>query len=241
VATFLIQGAQNFDWEDIAYGPCVDDCRQMACGVNTVPSRFCLYISDTGSHRGVGAADVIYMVREPSALNDSSLPVVDKLTFSFNKSLVLLMIFTSFVSSSILDAESLFITPDARLFIISKVYTGRAMIAQLPDSGWGSTVTLDLANTGIMKVTTTHRDPQGADLSPDGKELLLVAEDEVFYYSVPDGEFIKAVRTTVPESIYSYFRVPDTEGIAWTPDGKGFHVIARGDNPYIYYYAKDDA
>ncbi|KAK3800188.1 hypothetical protein RRG08_055809, partial [Elysia crispata] len=225
VATFLVQGAQNFDWEDIAYGPCVDDCRQMACGVNTVPSRFCLYISDTGSHGGVGAADVIYMVREPSALNDSSLPVVDKLTFSWSEP----------------DAESLFITPDARLFIISKVYTGRAMIAQLPDSGWGSTVTLDLANTGIMKVTTTHNDPQGADLSPDGKELLFVAEEEVFYYSVPDGEFIKAVRTTVPESLYSYIRVPNTEGIAWTPDGKGFHVIARGDNPYIYYYAKDDA
>ena len=57
------------------------------------------------------------------------------------------------------------------------------MIAELPDAGWGGNlVTLDLAKTGVMKVTTTHNDPQGADLSPDGKELLLVAEEEVFYY-----------------------------------------------------------
>ncbi|GFR99407.1 PE-PGRS family protein [Elysia marginata] len=267
VATFTIQGAPNFDWEDIAYGPCVDDCRQAPCSANVVPQRFCLirrrinlfcssanvvpqrfclftrcinlfsssanvvpkrfclYIADTGDHGGAGAADVIYMVREPTALNDSTLPVVDKLTFSWSEE----------------DAESLFVTPDARLFIISKVSTGRAMLAQLPASGWGSTVTLDLGNTGILKVTTTHGDPQGADLSPDGTELLIVAEEEVFYYNVPDGDFINAVRTTIPKSVYTYVREPNTEGISWTPDGKGFFVIPRGDNPYVYYYAKDDA
>ncbi|GFO09975.1 PE-PGRS family protein [Plakobranchus ocellatus] len=225
VATFTITGAQNFDWEDIGYGPCADDCKQTMCSGAVTPQRFCLYIADIGSHGGTGAADVIYMVREPTVLINSSLPVVDKLTFSWSEP----------------DAESLMVAPDGRLFIISKVNTGRAMIAQLPSDAWGTTVNLDLGETGILKVITTHHDPQGADISPDGTELVIVAEEEVFYYRVPNGDYINAVRTSIPESIHSYSSEPNTEGIAWAPDGKGFYVIPRGEDQMIYYYPKDDA
>ncbi|GFO06841.1 hypothetical protein PoB_003334600 [Plakobranchus ocellatus] len=96
MATLVFTIAQNFDWEDMAYGPCADGCRQNMCNW-----------------------------AEP-------------------------------------DAESLMVASDSLLLIICKVNTGRAMI----DCTSG--------------------------------------------------------------------------GMAWAPDGKGFYVISRGEDPMIYYYPKDD-
>merc|ERR1711879_194879 len=145
-----VTGASAYDWEDLAYGPCADECRgRDSCGTVT---KYCLYIADIGDHDHDGAHDVIYMVREPTnvprdgTVLKADTPVVDKLTFSWTE----------------LDAETLMVTPNGQLYVVSKIDTGRGMIAQIPDSAWGSTIVLDMGKTGILKIETTHHDHKEA-------------------------------------------------------------------------------
>jgi len=213
----------------MAYGPCVDDCGNGACGPGKAVSRYCIYVADIGNHGSGGAHNIVYMIREPTSIGDGSsvfmdnITVADKLTFSWSED----------------DAESLFITPDGQLYVVSKVDTGRAMLAKIPSNGWGNNhVVIDENNSGILKLFTDHHDPQGASLSPDGTELLLVGEEGCWYYSVPNMDFINAVNTQVPQSVATYMPVDDTEAITWDAEGKGFYVFARGKNQYIYYYPR---
>ncbi|CAL1533220.1 unnamed protein product [Lymnaea stagnalis] len=223
LATFVVRNAQNYDWEDIAVGPCADDCARITCSATTTPSRYCIYIADTGDHGGDGAKNIIYMIREPANIKDATLDVVDTLSFSWTEP----------------DAETLMVSPDGRLFIVSKVHGGKAKITELPASAWGQgRVNLDMSKTATLQITTTSNDPQGGDISPDGTEILLVAEEGAYYFSVPDGNYINAFRSSQPARILSYQPVPSTEAICWSPTGSGFYVLAEGSNQKIYYYPK---
>lgn len=71
LATFIISGAVNFDWEDIACGP---------CGGGT---GHCIYIADTGDKRLLGAANRIYRVREPASMTDQHLILESTLKFTY--------------------------------------------------------------------------------------------------------------------------------------------------------------
>jgi len=223
LATFTVSNVDNYDWEDLTYGPCYDDCRSSQCSVSVKPSRYCIYISETGDHHGAGARNNIYMVREPVDLKDQNVTVVDTLRFNWTEP----------------DCETLMIDPTGQLYIISKVDNGGARMAALPDSAWGGQrVMLDMAKAATCKVFTTHNDPQGGDISPDGKEMVLVFEDDVYYYNVPDGDFIKAVNTTNPLRLEKYLRFKSTEAIAWDPQGMGFYTLPEGAQQTIYYHPK---
>jgi len=227
VAVFNLTDAAGYDWEDLAYGPCVDDCANNACGAGKPVSRYCIYIADVGNHGNDGAHDKVYMVREPDNVGDGqsvmmgNISVVDDLTFSWSEP----------------DAETLMVSPEGQLYVMSKIDGGRAMLAQIPDSGWGGNhVVIDETKTGIMKVLTSHHDPQGGAISPGGTEMIIACEDDVYYYSITDGDYINAVRTQIPQRIANYVKVRDNEAIAWAPEAKGIYTFARNKNQFIYYY-----
>jgi len=233
VAAFNVSGAPGYDWEDLAYGPCKDDCSNGTC--NASANRFCLYIADIGigyTNSG-GARNIIYMVREPQSIGDGTnfmlgnVSVVDYAMFTWSEG----------------DSESLFITPDSSLYVMSKVLGGRAFLSQIPDSAWGvkAGVPLDEANAGVLKMSTPHYDPQGASLSPSGTELLIVGEQGLWYYSVPDMDFIKAVNTELPQYVATYIPVPDTECVAWDASAQGFYTFAKGKATYLYYYPRSSS
>lgn len=231
VAWLNVTGAENYDWEDLAIGPCVDDCRANGCVAGEGVTRYCLYIADIGGDSDTTSKGNVYMIREPTDITPNNgsvfmtnVSVVDKLTFSWSET----------------DAETLMISPDGRLFVISKVDTGRGMIAQIPDRAWGNTVALDLANTGVLKIYTDHFDPQGGSISPDGDEMVLVCEEDVFYYRVSDGDYINAVRTQIPERVASYVPVYDAEAITWSPNAQGFYTFSKGSRNFIYYYPRNN-
>nr|KAI8732718.1 CAunnamed protein product [Biomphalaria glabrata] len=226
VATLNIKSAINWDWEDLAYGPCVDDCTSgHVCSAALEPSRFCLYIADIGDHGGDGAANHIYVIREPATLGNKDVDLVGQLKFTWTEQ----------------DAETLMISPDARLFIVSKVNGGHAKLAQIPSSAWNSNnvVRLDMSHTATLRISTSSNDPQGGDISPDGMSMLLVGEHDIYFYSVTDGDYIKAIRDQVPKKVDTYNRVPSTEGIAWAPNQRSFYIIPDGNHPSIYSYPVD--
>ena len=227
LATFFINNVTNYDWEDLTYGPCVDDCSsgRSCSSTSPPPGRYCIYISDTGDHHGDGSRNNVYMVREPAVLQDGArLDVVDTLMFSWEGP----------------DCETLMITPAGQLYVVSKVKQQKAKIAQLPMSAWGGPrVALDMSQTAEVDVITSHNDPQGGDISPDGTEMLLVFEEEVYYLFSADGDFVKAVNSQTPQRVSNYERVESTEAIAWDVRGQGFYTIAEGKGQTIYYYSKD--
>ncbi|KAK0055521.1 hypothetical protein Bpfe_015032 [Biomphalaria pfeifferi] len=225
VATMSINSASNWDWEDLSYGPCLDDCARQPCRVDFTPQRYCIYIADIGDHGGDGPADDIYVIREPPTLTNTSLDIAGTIRFNWTE----------------LDAETLMLSPDARLFIVSKVHGGHATIAQIPSSAWNlaDRVTLDKSHAATLRINTTSNDPQGGDISPDGRAMLLVAEHNIYYYSVPDGDFIQAVKDQIPTQVNTYERAPGSEGIAWSEDGKSFFVLPEGRHPYLYTYTVD--
>ena len=236
IGSFPVSGAPKWDWEDLAYGPCMDDCTNNRCGAGKPVARYCIYVADIGGHGGSGghAKNIIYMVREPDDLGVKDgtilmvsypLPVVDQLEFTWSER----------------DAETLMISPDARLFIISKTSTGHSLMAEIPGvvPAWGSHgVNLDLENNVRLNLSTTHHDPMGGAISPGGTEMILTCQDDVFYYSITDGDYINAVRTQPPQHVSSYVSHKNTEAITWDPQAKGFYLYASGSNEHIYYYPR---
>ncbi|CAL1539122.1 unnamed protein product [Lymnaea stagnalis] len=226
VATLLINNATNTDWEDVAYGPCFDDCITSTCSAQTTPTRYCIYIADVGVHVAKGTENVIYAIREPLTLQDATVDLVGSLAFNWTE----------------VNAETLMISPGGQLFIMSKVFGGRALFAEIPASGWNkdSATWLDLNNAAVFKITTNSNDPLGGDISPNGKNVIVVGEEGIYYLSVPDNDYIKAVKNNVPIQVNTYQRVNNSQGIAWSPDEKGFYVLAEGRNSTLYFYSFDE-
>ncbi|KAH9487733.1 hypothetical protein Btru_069099 [Bulinus truncatus] len=225
IATFLVNHTINWDWEDLTYGPCLDDCKTNPCRVDVVPSRYCIYIADTGARYGEGPVNDIYVIREPSILQNSVVDTVGLIKFTWNEP----------------DAETLMISPDGRLFIVSKVTNGQGKIAEIPSSAWNSASRIDLASgqTATLKINTTTRDPEGGDISPDGNSMIIVGEQNIFYYSVTGGDVIKAVNDQVPKEVDTYQRVLNTQGIAWSTDGTSIYIFPEGKNASLYMYPVD--
>ena len=70
-AEYLVSGAENVDWEDISLASCLHK-----------PATDCLYIADVGNNKGKRQDFNIYVVEEPTILNDKNLSVAQKITFS---------------------------------------------------------------------------------------------------------------------------------------------------------------
>ncbi|CAL1539123.1 unnamed protein product [Lymnaea stagnalis] len=227
VATIVINNATNWDWEDLTYGPCFDDCNASVCSAQTPPSRYCIYVADTGDHAAQDAANIIYAIREPFALQDARVDLVGVLRFSWTE----------------VDAETLMMSPSGQLFIMSKVDGGQAKVAEIPAAAWNrdSVTLLDMSKTAVLKINTNSNDPQGGDISPDGKNVILIGEHGIYYLSVTNNDYIKSVQDNIPVEVSTYQRVKDSEGIAWSSDGKGFYIVAEGKNSTVYFYSFDEA
>ncbi|KAK6978612.1 PE-PGRS family protein [Biomphalaria glabrata] len=228
LAVYTVNSATNWDWEDLAYGPCLDDCQNgTVCSDVSAPRRYCLYIADIGDRGGNVPVNNIYVIREPATVQNSSVDLAGVLKFNWTAP----------------DAETLLISPDARLFVVSKVTGGKATVAQVPLTAWNPTsrVDLDLSQSGTLKISTPSRDPLGGALSPDGKFLLIVAEYNIYFYSIVNGDVIKTLNDQVPTEVNTYVRTPSTQSIAWAQDQKSFFILPEGADPSLYAYPIDTA
>jgi len=221
VAYFNVTNHTGYDWEDMAYGPCQTD----------IKGTYCIYIADIGNHGRDGAHDTIYMLNEPAYIGardgtvfTDEVGVVDTVTFTWGEP----------------DAETLMVAPDGRMFVVSKVDNGRAMLAEVPKSGWGdNVVNINESNTAILKLLTKHHDPQGGDISPGGNEIILVGEEDTWYYSITGGDYITSVNYQVPQKVATYVSGVDTEAVSWNADGSGFYTFSRSADQFLYFYHRN--
>jgi hypothetical protein len=197
LASIEVTGARNIDWEDIALAACSDG--------------ECLYIGDIGDNRENRETIVIYRVPEPAPGDARTAPAQS---------------FRLRYPDQPRDAESLFVTSDARVFIISK---GRSdavgvYVAQLPEPGGVATLRLTQALTDV-----TPQFPQqvtGAALAPDGRTVAVRSYTSFRLYRL-EGERLQPLMDEPGVDLVSLAE-PQGEAIDIRSDGVVFLTSEAG-------------
>lgn len=81
--------------------------------------------------------------------------------------------------------------------------------------------------------------PDGADLSPSGKELLVLFHDTVYHFLVENNNVKAALANAA--NILPYVPDPSGTGIAWASDECGYYTSTEEDNPVLRFSDRNGA
>jgi hypothetical protein len=207
-----IKGVDNRDWEDIAVGPGPEAGKQY------------VYVADIGDNDEKHKLKFIYRFEEPTLRQQEKeieITSADKITFQ--------------LPDKKKDAEALLIDPHTKdLYIVSKreepVYVYEL---KYPYATSGEITANKIVSLPFGKVV-------GADVSPDGKEILMKNYNKIFYWKTSTTNTVDAILKQSPSEI-PYEAEPQGESIAWARDGSGFYTLSEK-NPnkksYLYFYKR---
>jgi hypothetical protein len=182
-----------------------------------------LYIGDIGDNEAKFPYKMIYRFAEPVlSANEISITDFDTLVFK--------------LSDGLRDTEALMIDPLSNdVFVISKrenkirVYQMNAPLIA------GDTTTADFKTELPLAWIVA------ADISADGKEVLMKDYDYIYYWKRSAIESIPDLLKTEP-TFLRYEREPQGEAIAWNRDASGFYTLsetAKGIKGRLFYYKRN--
>jgi hypothetical protein len=140
---FAVAGAENWDWEAIAIGPC--------------GPRDCLYIADTGDNGRTRPSVRIYRVTEPSvAATRSRPPRAEVLEVRY--------------PNGPRDVEAAFVGTDGAVYLVAKGRGRSPRAYRIPAQAWESDQTVVAEDAGRLPISTGGLGNQVTDaaLSPSG-------------------------------------------------------------------------
>lgn len=199
ITEFLVDGASNVDWEDIALGPC--------------PAGTCLYIADSGDNERTRTDLALYRLTEPGGLLAAS--VSPKKSIAAEK-------FRFQYPATRYDAEALFVHPaTGRVYLVTKEGAGeRAHLFRFPATLDAAT-TATLEEVGKLSVPTDTQTPvTAADVSPSGQSVLIRMGNVTVQLAAPAGDF-EAFRAATPGVVPTAVE-PQGEAVAFLADGLGY-------------------
>lgn len=210
LGTYNVQGAGAQDWEDISVGPGPED------GVDY------LFIADIGDNARARSRVSIYRVPEP-AVSAGQAPVTVTLTGAVKLEMT--------YPDGAWDAESMFVDPlTGDIFIISKRSDGRSQVYrnQAPHTAGVLPVMETVATLALgSSVTPGSTLATGADMSFDGRWILVRTYSHVFLWRRPSGgEVGQAFLGEVCR--LSSLSEPQGEAIAFTANATGFFTVSEG-------------
>ena len=183
--TFLLEGADSLDYEDIAAGP------------GPVEGRHYLYVGDIGRARGHRDSIVVYRVAEPLVGNTDAVDGNDDEKVDSDALISItewdaLTLFYPGVHQH--NAESLIYDPlTHHLYIISRddgsVWRTERVWREEGDA------TMRLVQVGTKR-SQPHRPVTGADISRDGREVLVKHYSSILYYCREPEEDLGMVLST---------------------------------------------
>ena len=193
-----LTGARVEDWEAMAIGPC-------AAGS-------CLYIGDIGDNDAERSRVTIYRVPEPAGTT---------------RSVAARDVFHATYPDGAHDAETLLVTPQGDIYIVTKGDTGPVAVYRFPRDVRNGT-TVELSPVGkprdVGAVAADDRITDGA-VSPDGGWVALRTNTEVQFYRAADllsGNWREASRINV-----AMLGEPQGEGIAFADD-QTLYLVGEG-------------
>jgi hypothetical protein len=205
----LTGGAIQYDWEDIAVGPC--------------PSGSCVYVGDIGDNNALRKNTVLYRVVEPIIPNDSTTPV--DITATYEK-------FPFSYPDGPRDAETLMVHPKTGdIYIITKKSWGSpasAAVYKFPKLTPGVPMTL-------IKIPTTFVSGEytGGDIHPRGDRFIVRNYSRMYEYTVPSGGTFDQAFSQIPKPIslpapFTELHESQGEAATYTLSGDGILTTSEG-------------
>jgi hypothetical protein len=184
-----LSGADVDDWEALAVAAC--------------PAGSCIYVADIGDNSARRKRISVYRFTEPAATADS-VAVGD--------------VFHATYPDGPRDAESLLVTPDGRMHVVTKGDGGAALYRFPREPRSGSTVQLE--RVGAPRQSSRRRDndriTDGA-VSPDGERVVLRSNNALIFYRTAEllaGNWRESGRVDI-----GHLREPQGEGVAFGANG----------------------
>ncbi len=212
---FVIQGAFNRDWEDMAAGPGPD------------PGVTYLYIGEIGDNHAVYDIMSIYRLPEPdiSGLDSVTLTLVtgvERIDFVYP-------------DGKSRDAETLMVDPFTKdIYIVTK-RDERSIIfvARYPQD---TETVIILEKIGYFPFNRAL----AGDISSDGMEIAVKTDERIYYWKREADEAVFETFKRQP-LLLPYTVEPQGEAFAWMPDGSGYYTLSEktgGIEPVLYFYRR---
>ena len=216
--TFLLKGAINRDWEDIAAGP------------GPIKNVNYLFVGDIGDNIAIHKYKHIYRFPEPdlntadTSIDWVELDNVEKITFVYPDGILM-------------DSETLMVDPWTKdIYIVTKMEKPVTIYRlQYPQSTMDTVVAEKYGTLPFAYAVA-------GDISPDGKEILIKTYNEVYLWSRDNWESIRDALIRPPFRL-KYIPEPQGEAVAFALDGGGFYTLSEirhGVLPMIYFYERND-
>lgn len=223
--SFVLEGIENRDWEDIALGP------------GPEAGKSYLYLGDIGDNLGIRDQKIIYRFPEPeyaagTAITSDTVKIISSIHFIY--------------PDGKHDAEVLMIDPLTQdLFIISKNLERPAIYKLAADSiaSANKQNPAVLEHCGDVEFTEDNMFGliTGGDIGSDGTEVLIKTYSKVYYWKKedPESSICELLRST-PDSL-TYEPEPQGEAIAFGQSKDGYYTLSEkrfGSIPILYFYPR---
>lgn len=215
LGTFMLSGAENRDWEDIAMGPGpIDDLDY-------------IYVAEIGDNLAQYPIKYIYRFPEPGLPNANAglffeIKDVEKISFVFP-------------DNERKDAEALMVDPWTKdLYIVTKrEYPVTVYRLPFPHSTSDTLIAEKYGTLPLPYVTA-------GDISADGTEIIIKNYEKVFLWSRQEGESMADALVRPPVRV-PYTPEPQGEAIAFPEDRSGYYTLSEVRDqviPRIYFYRR---
>ncbi len=212
---FMIRGAYNRDWEDMAAGPGPES------GITY------LYIGETGDNYAQYEIMSIYRLPEPD------ISELDSLTYTMVEGVERIdYVYPDGLSR---DAETLMVDPLTRdIYIVTK-RDERSIIfaARYPQD---TEKIISLEKIGYFPFNRAL----AGDISADGSEIAIKTDARIYYWKRNADEAVYETFKRQP-LLLPYTREPQGEAFCWMPDGSGYYTLSEkvsGIEPVLYFYGR---
>ena len=217
IATYLLDGAEANDWEDIAVGP------------GPIGGTSYVYVGDIGDNSANRDILEIYRFAEPEVIASAAevtLSGVDRLEFRYP-------------GGQGENAETLLVDPtNGDLFVVSKSDTGEARVYQarppfvpLRRTTMTLVTTLQFGTAPLIGDTSAT----GGDISPAGDLIAIRSYDSAYAWRRPVGTTVQEAFATAPCSLPVRTEAQG-EAFAFFSDGTGYFTLSEGTNEQLSRY-----
>ncbi|RYU90490.1 hypothetical protein EWM62_07475 [Mucilaginibacter terrigena] len=202
----------------------VRDCEDIAVGPGPVKGKSYVYVGDIGDNGAKRKFITVYRAEERKAWGKDSIahavPVPLNLKYPDGPK----------------DAEAMAIDPvEKLLYIITKRGDSVGVYTSPLKYKANDTVTLTFRGRLFFDGLKPFKWITAADISPDGKQVLVKSYQKVYYWQRTTGQHIWQTLQSKPQELV-YKQEKQGEAIAFTPDGKGYYTTSEGVYAPIYYY-----
>lgn len=201
----------------------VKDCEDIAIGTGPQQGQVYIYLADIGDNSENRSSVQIYRIPEPAIHQGRINTDADVLTLEY--------------PDGPKDAETLLMDPlEKTLYVISKRQDSAAVYSCSSDFQDTDKRQLKLCGKLFLEGNGIDKWVVSGSITTDGSSILLKTVSSVYYWKRQNNEPVYITLQRAPVKQSAYKSNGQEEAISFSPDGKGYYVLAEGKGSRIYYY-----